>query len=321
MKAHISCTVIMSFSALLFSQNNQPAPIYTWGSGLDGSTYQKAAIYSDTQYGLLFEAPLNPSNNKLNITFNWRGGGVAPLFIQGSSGNVGIGTTSPVTKLEVNGTLSMVRGNRLQFLESVGGSNRAFIEGDVINQLLFHVGSGTGLDAVLINSSGNVGVGTTTPQARLHLKTPNWLSSLLTLEDTHYSGQAYHFQIESDGLKIKQNTSINYQFKTGGDFIVNNGTIHSKEVKVSLTPGSGPDYVFEPDYKLLSLEEIKNYIDQHKHLPEVPSAKEMETNGVNVSEMNMLLLKKIEELTLHVIELKKRDEAQQREIEGLKNKK
>jgi len=83
-----------------------------------------------------------------------------------------------------------------------------------------------------------------------------------------------------------------------------NGTIHSKEVKVDLSV-PGPDYVFEKDYVLPSLESVKTYIDQNKHLPEVPSAKEMEANGINLSEMNMLLLKKVEELTLYVIELKK----------------
>jgi hypothetical protein len=83
-----------------------------------------------------------------------------------------------------------------------------------------------------------------------------------------------------------------------------NGTIYGKEVKVDLNV-PGPDYVFEKDYKLPSLEEIKLYIDRHKHLPEVPSAKDMEQNGINVSAMNMILLKKIEELTLHVIEQNK----------------
>jgi len=82
------------------------------------------------------------------------------------------------------------------------------------------------------------------------------------------------------------------------------GQVHAQEVKVTVN-APGPDYVFEKDYKLTSLEEIKNYIDQNKHLPEVPSAKEMEKNGVQLGEMNMLLLKKIEELTLYVIELKR----------------
>jgi hypothetical protein len=84
-----------------------------------------------------------------------------------------------------------------------------------------------------------------------------------------------------------------------------NGTIYGKEVKVDLSV-PGPDYVFEKEYPLQSLEEIKAYIEQNKHLPEVPSAKEMEANGINLGEMNMLLLKKIEELTLHSIQMNKK---------------
>jgi hypothetical protein len=95
--------------------------------------------------------------------------------------------------------------------------------------------------------------------------------------------------------------------------------VHAKEVKVDLNV-PGPDYVFEKDYNLMSLEEIKAYIEKHKHLPEVPSAKEMETNGVNLSEMNMILLKKVEELTLHVIELKKENELQTQRADLLERK-
>ena len=79
------------------------------------------------------------------------------------------------------------------------------------------------------------------------------------------------------------------------------GTIRSQEVLVEVT--NGPDYVFEPDYSLLSLKEIKNYIIANKHLPEVPPAREMESEGVEVGKFNMLLLKKVEELTLHQIDL------------------
>jgi hypothetical protein len=98
-----------------------------------------------------------------------------------------------------------------------------------------------------------------------------------------------------------------------------NGDVHAKEVKVDLN-FPGPDYVFESDYKLLSLEQIHQYVQEHKHLPEVPSAKEMEQNGINLSEMNMLLLKKVEELTLHLIALKDENAQQQKEIELLKNR-
>jgi len=79
----------------------------------------------------------------------------------------------------------------------------------------------------------------------------------------------------------------------------------------------GPDYVFERNYKLPTLEEIKFYIDRNKHLPEVPSASEMEKNGIPLGEMNMLLLKKVEELTLYVIEQNKNNQDLKQQLERL----
>lgn len=82
-----------------------------------------------------------------------------------------------------------------------------------------------------------------------------------------------------------------------------NGKIRSKEIKVQAT--GWPDFVFEKDYQNLSLDEIETYIQKNKRLPEMPSAKEVEKEGIALGEMNKLLLKKIEELTLHVIQLHK----------------
>ena len=65
-----------------------------------------------------------------------------------------------------------------------------------------------------------------------------------------------------------------------------------------------PDYVFEPGYKMQSLSEVEAYVKTNKHLPEVPSAREME-KGVDLAEMNLKLLKKVEELTLRMIEMEK----------------
>ncbi|HEX5172124.1 MAG TPA: hypothetical protein VFW11_23260 [Cyclobacteriaceae bacterium] len=90
------------------------------------------------------------------------------------------------------------------------------------------------------------------------------------------------------------------------------GTIHSEEIKVDLSIPV-PDYVFEENYSLVPLVELSDYLQSNKHRPDVPSAKSMEQAGVNVGEMNMLLLKKVEELTLYLIE-------QQKEIEILKEK-
>jgi hypothetical protein len=95
-----------------------------------------------------------------------------------------------------------------------------------------------------------------------------------------------------------------------------NGIIYGKEVKVNLSV-PGPDYVFENTYDLPSLQEVSAYINANKHLPEVPSAKEMEANGINVGEMNMILLKKIEELTLYLIDLKKDNELSKTKIEKM----
>ncbi|WP_340076410.1 hypothetical protein [Leptobacterium sp. I13] len=79
------------------------------------------------------------------------------------------------------------------------------------------------------------------------------------------------------------------------------GKIHTEEVKVDLAVPV-PDYVFHEDYKLCSLEELQNYIKENKHLPNIPSAKDMETNGIELGAMNMKLLEKIEELTLYIME-------------------
>lgn len=92
------------------------------------------------------------------------------------------------------------------------------------------------------------------------------------------------------------------------------GTIHSSEVKVDITGAVAPDYVFESTYQLPTLDELSAYLKANKHLPEVPSACAMEENGVNLGEMNMLLLKKVEELTLYMIEQQKTITEQGREI-------
>ena len=78
------------------------------------------------------------------------------------------------------------------------------------------------------------------------------------------------------------------------------GTLHSRTIKIDVY--EWPDYVFYTNYNLLPLKQVKNFISQNGHLPEVPSAKEMTDNGLNIAEINQLLLKKIEELTLYIIE-------------------
>lgn len=88
------------------------------------------------------------------------------------------------------------------------------------------------------------------------------------------------------------------------DLIVK-GNIETQKVKVSASPGSVPDYVFSPNYKLQSLAEVEAFIKANSHLPNIPNAKAMETNGQDVGDLQLKLLEKIEELTLYMIEQNK----------------
>lgn len=81
-----------------------------------------------------------------------------------------------------------------------------------------------------------------------------------------------------------------------------NGNIQAKEIKVTTTATDWPDYVFADEYQLPSLKETAEFIKENKHLPGVPKAKEIEENGLSLGEMNKILMQKVEELTLHLID-------------------
>jgi hypothetical protein len=218
-----------------------------------------------------------------------------------SDGNVGIGTTNPSEILQVG---SM----------AAGGTNKIAIPGvyNFENIRLGQFGNGAaGLEFVnhanLTNSYGIRFLANIDQASGLQIQYAPVTSS--------YTGLQY-----TTGIFMGVNGNIGIGTTNPDAKLAVKGTVHAEEVKVDLNV-QGPDYVFEPTYQLPSLTETEAYIKAHKHLPEVPSAKEMEANGINLSEMNMVLLKKVEELTLHVIELKKRDEAMQKELNALKKKK
>ncbi|MCX6267477.1 MAG: hypothetical protein NTW16_08990 [Bacteroidetes bacterium] len=93
------------------------------------------------------------------------------------------------------------------------------------------------------------------------------------------------------------------------------GKIVAKEIEVTLT--GMPDFVFNSDYKLKSLYEVENFINLNKHLPDVPSEKEVTANGLNLGDMNATLLQKVEELTLYMIDLKKENDALKSRVSNL----
>lgn len=95
------------------------------------------------------------------------------------------------------------------------------------------------------------------------------------------------------------------------------GSIITGSIKVK-QPVAWPDYVFKRTYKLRPLSEVAAFIKNNDHLPDVPSSKEVEEKGINIGETQALLLKKIEKLTLYMIELKAENQQQQKEIDRLK---
>jgi hypothetical protein len=88
--------------------------------------------------------------------------------------------------------------------------------------------------------------------------------------------------------------------------VMGDGKVWATEMNVRLKENfPHPDYVFEKEYKLMPISELEKYIMLNKHLPNIPTAKEVEENGYDLGEMNRLLVEKVEELTLYVIELQK----------------
>lgn len=190
------------------------------------------------------------------------------LLNTATAGNVGIGTSSPLTKLHVI--------SQAQPSTSLG--------------------------------SFMIGVSNTTPNLRMGYNTGyTWIQSHGTVPlYINELGNNTIFNVNAGSVGIGTATpDASYKLSV-------NGKIRAKEIKVE---SSWADFVFEPDYKLRSLSEVEMFIKLNKHLPEIPSAKEVENNGIAVGEMNAKLLQKIEELTLYLIEMKKENE----ELKSLKN--
>ena len=97
------------------------------------------------------------------------------------------------------------------------------------------------------------------------------------------------------------------------------GGICAERVKVE-NKTDWPDYVFNTSYDLRPLSEVETFINENSHLPEVPSEKEINENGIDLAQMDATLLKKIEELTLYTIEQQKQIELLMRELKNLSTK-
>jgi trimeric autotransporter adhesin len=127
---------------------------------------------------------------------------------------------------------------------------------------------------------------------------------------------------EADGYLYNNSTNGVVIKGTGldGNSLIVKGGVLSKEVNVKVEGSeSWPDYVFQPSYKRMSLDEVEKFITVNKHLPNVPSAAEMAITGNNLGKTDVKLLEKVEELTLYLLEMKKTNDAQSAELQSLKN--
>ncbi len=124
-----------------------------------------------------------------------------------------------------------------------------------------------------------------------------------------------------DGIQYNSNTNGTVSQTTIDPSGVTTDVVHAKSMVITpiwkIEEQPVPDYVFENGYHLRTLKETEQYVKANKHLPEIPAAKEMEENGINVTEMNLQLLKKVEELTLQMIALDKELKSQRRSNEKL----
>ncbi|HMI77987.1 MAG TPA: hypothetical protein VK484_04300, partial [Ferruginibacter sp.] len=117
-------------------------------------------------------------------------------------------------------------------------------------------------------------------------------------------GGTMKISTSGDGLILQSNGN----FSMGGTEAATGYrlSVHGKVMATDYTAlsiNNWPDYVFDNKYKLMPLTDVKNYINKHKHLPNIPAAAEIEKNGIQLGDMSKRLMEKVEELTLYILQL------------------
>lgn len=205
---------------------------------------------------------------------------------------VGIGTSTPNSKLEVFGTVT-TGGYKANLDPAIANLNYLATSAQML--IGWNRSSGEG-ETDFISNQGAGGSGGFT---FYNLSNAAVETSLL--------------RIRGNGdIGIGTNDTKGYKLAIAGSAVAESITVKLR--------GIWPDYVFKADYHLPSLIEVKSFIDKNQHLPDLPSEQEVANNGINLGEMNKLLTKKIEELTLYLIEQNKQIQQQQRTNENLLNR-
>lgn len=195
-----------------------------------------------------------------------------------SSGNVGVNLINPTDKFEVNGNVAILANNTLEFGKGIVGKE---LNAGKIGYGVFAA------DALAIVGAGN---SATTRKVYIFAE-----------GGTTFSGDA----IVNTNAFVYGNIGLGTSYIPPGYRMAIDGKIIAEELRIQNST-VWPDYVFGEDYPLMPLSDIEECITRDKHLPDVPSAAEVSQNGIAVGEMEAILLRKLEELTLHIIAQDKR---------------
>jgi hypothetical protein len=234
-----------------------------------------------------------------------------------ASGNVGIGITTPAATLHLNNGA----GQTLKFLT---GSNSGGYSVEIgVNDNGVNFSNNSAYRSFNFFNAGKQSIkfltGTSTGTYSLSIGIND---DGVNLSNTSFY-RGFNFNNANGNLmSINYNGSVRIGAVSGtpaGYKLYVDQGILTEKVKVAVSgTASWADYVFHQEYELPSLVEVEKYIQQNKHLPGIPSAEEAVRDGIDLGQMNARLLAKIEELTLYMIEIKKENEKQQKEIEELK---
>lgn len=212
-----------------------------------------------------------------------------------SNGYVGIGTNSPVAPLNM-GSPANATGSTIKI-------GTAYDQGN-LNVPLMGAAGGYNIDFATWRDVIPDYIGARIRAERINTWQAN--NALVQAMDLVFStGEPGSPLPLSEHLRIRYNGNIGIGTNNPKEKLSVKGKIQATEIKVSMSGDDWPDYVFEQDYKLPSLDKLETFIKTNKHLPDIPTAKDVAENGVHLGEMINKLLKKNEELTLYIISLQK----------------
>lgn len=232
-----------------------------------------------------------------------------------ATGKVGIGTTVPASQLEILTPAT------------VGESLMKFRVSDAPNDYMEIRNVTNGAGIFMPGIKGNV---TSMNSTALYLlgetnsTNDTGITPAMVFDSRLTAGKINNrplFGWESYGtsyMAMLANGNLGIGINSPAEKLSVNGNIRAKEIKVETA--NWPDYVFSKDYQLLSLQETEEHIKEKGYLPGIPSAQEVKSNGIDLGEMNVKLLKKIEELTLHLIQQEKKNNAQTQTIQRLEKR-